>query len=345
MNTRKGVVSTRGIRKKNKNSPKKNSTKKKSTIIVKKKIDIPTSINKMEWVIIPKTDPKELVKSPENIETLSVFVYFFKRLMMQPKIRQFFVHQYRPDIEYFLVKIDWVDPNYEEKVKFIEQKIKETPEETDFIIDIAEQLSSGGHWTSLKRENGILEYMDPDPFYYGDASDDNNHTSFHKLVKKFPNPTQIYGNKNIMKTGLRAEKSIQNLHKNDKFCQSWSLFFLTTSHLYENIQGRIHFQKKEVALYEDKEKQYANFPSFLQNYLFLLDVWMHMFSDAGKAFNSLLASSSQWKKWKASKIVDKLGYIKRYLMKNQDNIITNIETQEDMFCLYENFIRDFMVKK
>lgn len=323
---------------KDKSPSPKNSTRKNNMTMTSEKT--PSFINKMEWVSIPNTDSNKFVMSPEKIENSEIFIYFFKRFMMQPKIRKYFVYKFRPDIPYYLVKIDWIDEHYEEKVKFIEKKLKE---KSDFIIDIAEQLSSGGHWTSLKRENGILEYMDPDPFFYGNASEDV-HKSFHRLVKKIPNPVEIYGTKNIIKTGIRAEKSIQNLHKNDKFCQSWSLFFLTTSHLYPQIPEKIRFQKGEVALYEDKERQFANFPAFLQNYLFLLEVWIDMFSSVDSQYNTMI-SDSMWKKWKSTKIIDKLKNIQRSLIKNKDNILSNIETQEDMFCLYEGFRGDYMVTK
>jgi hypothetical protein len=185
---------------------------------------------------------------------------------MQPYIRKYFIHKYRPNIDYSLVKLDFNDPYFYQKVKYMERKIKNKTDTSDFIIDIAQQLKEGGggHWTSLKRENGKLEYMDSDPFYYGYLLND-----FHKLVKNIPNPLEIYGDTNKNKSVYLAKKSIQNLHKKDTFCQSWSLFFLTISNIYPDISEKIKFQVKSPVLHEDEEGQIKNFPDFFNNFIFL----------------------------------------------------------------------------
>jgi hypothetical protein len=69
-----------------------------------------------------------------------------------------------------------------------------------------------------------------------------------------------------------------------------------------------------------------------------------MFSSVDSQYNTMI-SDSMWKKWKSTKIIDKLKNIQRSLIKNKDNLLSNIKTQEDMFCLYEGFRSDYMVKK
>ena len=38
--------------------------------------------------------------------------------------------------------------------------------------------------------NGKVEYMDPDPFFYGSTTRHNH--DFHEMVRKYPNPVSIY---------------------------------------------------------------------------------------------------------------------------------------------------------
>jgi hypothetical protein len=193
-------------------------------------------VNNFEWVLIPTTTKTQILESPMNIKDNDMFIYFFKRFLMQPQVRKYFIHKYRPNIDYSLVKLDYEDQYFDQKVRYMKRKIRNIT--GDFIIDIAQQLKKdgGGHWTSLKRENEVIEYMDSDPFYYGSGSND-----FHKLVKKYPNPMKIYGDTNKNNSQFQAKRSIQNLHKKDTFCQSWSLFFLTISNIYPDISEKIRF--------------------------------------------------------------------------------------------------------
>ena len=42
-------------------------------------------VNNFEWVIIPTTTEKQILKSPTKIEDNDMFIYFFKRFLMQLK--------------------------------------------------------------------------------------------------------------------------------------------------------------------------------------------------------------------------------------------------------------------
>jgi hypothetical protein len=294
-------------------------------------------VNNFDWVTIPNTRESKSLVSPIEIEDNDMFIYFFKRFLMQPQIRKHFIYKYRPTTDYYLVKLDYNDPHFSQKVKFIERKMK--VKDQDYIIDIAEQLKEGGggHWTSLKRENGRLEYMDPDPFYYGSGSN-----AFHKLVKNLPNPIEIYGDTNKNRSQYRANKSIQNLHKRDTFCQSWSLFFLTVSNMYPDNSERIRFQLKTPVTHQDTDAQYKNFPDFFNNFIFLLDVWIAMIQDDVDL--ERIVEGCQWENWNATDLVEKLGEIKTDFLKKEKIIKKDVEMQHDLFCLHKDAISSYMIK-
>lgn len=319
------------------------SRKSKKTSIKKTRkqtpaIDLNQYVNNFNWVPIPNTRESKTLVSPIKIKDNDMFIYFFKRFLMQPFIRKYFIHKYRPEIDYSLVKLDLNDPHFSQKVKYIERKIK--VKNQDYIIDIAEQLkeSGGGHWTSLKRENGCLEYMDSDPFYYGSGSN-----AFHTLVKNLPNPIEIYGDTNKNRSQYRAKKSIQNLHKRDTFCQSWSLFFLTVSNMYPDISERIRFQYNIPVTHQDTEAQYKNFPDFFDNFIFLLDVWIAMIM--GDTEIDKIVQDSQWENWNAKHLVAKLKEIKTDFLKREDKIKKEVEMQNDLFCLDKDAISGYMMKR
>ena len=293
-------------------------------------------VNNFDWVPIPNARESKSLVSPTKIKDNDMFIYFFKRFLMQPQIRKYFIHKYRPDIDYSLVKLDYNDSHFSQKVAYIQRKMKMK----NFIIDIAEQLKEGGggHWTSLKRENGKLEYMDSDPFYYGSGSND-----FHKLVKNIPNPIEIYGDTNKNRTQYRAKRSIQNLHKRDTFCQSWSLFFLTVSNMYPDISERIRFQHTIPVTHEDIDAQYTNFPDFFHNFLFLLDVWIAMIIKDTEI--EKMVQDSQWENWNATDLVTKLEEIKTDFLEKEDKIKKEVEIQNDLFCLHKDAISTYMIKR
>ncbi len=309
-------------------------------------------INKFEWVTIPGTQENDILVSPTKIEDKYMFMYFLKRFWMQPLVRRYFIHKFRPDIEYDLVKLDYGDDFYKEKLAFIkgrihERKIKSVggvkTQEKSWIFDIAEQLKDGGggHWTSLKYENGKLQYMDSDPFFYGSGATNQEKETLQEVIKNIPNPMEIYGSTNKNKSMYKAEKSIQNLHKKDIFCQSWSLFFLTISHLYPDFTKRIRFQEKKPVLHTDLDAQFANFPNFLENYRVLLDVWITLL-EKDKGLRELV-KDTQWRHWTAPAIVTSLANIRRFLSKNEDRLKTEIETQDDMFCIVKEEIEDYLI--
>lgn len=302
-------------------------------------------INKFEWVPIPGTQENDILVSPTKIEDKYMFMYFLKRFWMQPLVRRYFIHKFRPDIAYDLVKLDYGDAFYKEKLAFIARKIKSVGVKSNenWIIDIAEQLKDGGggHWTSLKFENGKLEYMDSDPFYYGSGTMNKEKETLQGIIKNIPNPIEVYGSTNKNKSMYKAEKSIQNLHKKDIFCQSWSLFFLTISHLYPNLTKRIRFQEKKPVLHADLDAQFANFPNFLENYRVLLDVWITLL-EKDKGLKDIV-KNTQWRHWNAPAIVTSLANIRRYLSKNEDRFLTDMETQDDMFCIVKEEIGDYLL--
>ena len=304
-------------------------------------------INKFEWVRIPGTQENDILISPTKIEDKYMFMYFLKRFWMQPLVRRYFIHKFRPDIEYDLVKLDYGDAFNKQKLAFIERKIKSTKlvgtEPQNWIIDIAEQLKEGGggHWTSLKYENGKLEYMDSDPFYYGSGATNKEKETLQGVIKNIPNPMEIYGSTNKNKSMYKAEKSIQNLHKKDIFCQSWSLFFLTISHLYPDLTKRIRFQEKKPVLHTDLDAQFANFPNFLENYRVLLDVWIRLL-EKDKGLGELV-KNTPWRHWTAAAVITSLGNIRRYISKNEDRFLTDMETQHDMFCIVKEEIGDYLL--
>ena len=306
-------------------------------------------INKFEWVLIPGTQENDILVSPTKIEDKYMFMYFLKRFWMQPIVRRYFIHKFRPDIEYDLVKLDYGDAFNKEKLAFIKRRIHERKIKSveksggNWIIDIAEQLKEdgGGHWTSLKYENEKLEYMDSDPFYYGSGATNKEKETLQGIIKNIPNPIEVYGSTNKNKSMYKAEKSIQNLHKKDIFCQSWSLFFLTISHLYPDLTKRIRFQEKKPALHTDLDAQFANFPNFLENYRVLLDVWITLL-EKDKGLHELV-KDTQWRHWTAPAVITSLANIRRYISKNEDRFLTEMETQDDMFCIVKEEIGDYLL--
>jgi len=295
-------------------------------------------VNHFDWVPIPNTRESKSLVSPTKIEDNDMFIYFFKRFLMQPYIRKYFIQKYRPNIDYSLVKLDYDDPHFSQKVKYIEKKMK--VKNTEYIIDIAEQLKEGGggHWTSLKYENGRLEYMDSDPFYYGSGTN-----AFHTLIKNLPNPIEIYGDNNKNRSQYRAKKSIQNLHKRDTFCQSWSLFFLTISNIYPDVSDKIKFQWNIPVTHQDKEAQYNNFPDFFDNFIFLLDIWIFMIRNDTNI--ETIVQGSQWENWNMISLIEKLEQIKKDYLKKEDEMKKEVEMQNDLFCLHKEMISKYMMKK
>ena len=162
-------------------------------------------------------------------------------------------------------------------------------------------------------------------------------------MKNIPNPIEIYGDTNKNRTQYRANKSIQNLHKRDTFCQSWSLFFLTVSNMYPDNSERIHFQLKIPVTHQDTEAQYKNFPDFFDNFIFLLDVWIAMILDDDNL--DRIVEGCQWENWTANDLVTKLEEIKTDFLKKEKIIKKDVEMQNDLFCLHKDTISSYMIKR
>ena len=266
-------------------------------------------------------------KNPSTLP-FNFFIIFFKKMLHQKSVRQFFVSKNKPGIPYYLIKLDFEDIHLKEKVNFIKYFIKCV--NTDFIIDIAEQLESGGgHWTALKRENGVLEYMDSDPFYYGSSAEEK-HATFHALVKTIPKPITIFGDK--------KKKRIQS-PSFDTFCQSWSLLFLTLT----NASSSNHYEK--LLFYGKKvtEDINAEFIIFVNNLVFIIDFWIDLLESANAEFNQLLSSSLQWKLWNKDNILKKLRGLKEYIKSKKDTVNALQNIKEPLFEYVRDEVNKYMI--
>jgi hypothetical protein len=340
----------------------------KSAKNTKKNITIPYIDTIPEFTDVPGIDPNESLINPrsENFgldyNGYGYFMFFFKHFLMQPFIRKLFVEKYHPEIvennRYHFIKIKYKDPNN----KYIVKKVKDIINEPgDFIIDLSQQDSHGtGHYTSLKRKDGMIEYMDSDPFFYGLETGQNK--ELYNLLEKYPNPQSIYGSTNKIE-GV-VQKSIQNLHQFDTFCQSWSLLFITLHNVandYTNIYERIHFNSEDTLPHttyyteedvekdigriidpEDKDatldaiaRRLSNFPNFKSNFLFLIDVWIYLINDNFEELNEIILSEkfTNWNNWDAESIIIRLNKIKRYV---KPRIITQYIFKSNVMEIYEN---------
>jgi hypothetical protein len=236
------------------------------------------------------------------------FLKIFKWLMMQYPIRKYFVLRHLGnEMEYYMVKLDYIDPLHNNKVNAIKNIIDN---KDSFVIDMAEQLSEGGggHWTSVKKQNNQIIYMDSDPISYGSEAE-SQHSDFHQLFETLPKPENIYGNENTI-------KSIQNVHVYDTFCQSWSLLFLTTPNDF-NING-LYFQEGKINMFTNNK---LNFEPFIRiNFIFIIKFWITLFSQEQENINMLL-QQSQWRNWEADHIVIYLNNLKEWIDHNNTNDI------------------------
>jgi hypothetical protein len=105
----------------------------------------------------------------------------------------------------------------------------------------------------------------------------------------------------------------------------------------------LKFQEKIPVLHSDIDAQFANFDKFLENYRVLLDIWITLL-EKDKGLRELV-KDTQWKHWTANAIVDSLANVRRYISKNEDRFKTDMDTQEDMFCIVEEDIGDYFTNK
>ena len=295
------------------------------------------------------------IKAMQNIENKEIispihpifekkygtFMFFFKQLLMQPFIRRLFVQKYYPEIvnqnRYCFIKIKYQDTRNTDIIHYI-RNIKN--DKQDFIIDLAQQDSHGtGHYTSLKRIDGKIEYMDSDPFFYG--ADAESNPSLYNLIKPIPNPKNIYGSINKNKSKLGAEKSIQNLHKFDTFCQSWSLLFITLNDIsdeYKDIYKKLDFQVKTPLLHTDEDGTITNFPKLINNFVFILGFWVDLIQSTEIELNEATSQSLQFKNWTANSIIKRLQEIGNYVTAKN---ITQSKYETNITCYYRDTISDF----
>jgi hypothetical protein len=73
----------------------------------------------------------------------------------------------------------------------------------------------------------------------------------------------------------------------------------------------------------------------------LLDVWIALL-EKDKGFREIV-KNTQWKLWTAPAMVASLANIRRFLSKNEDRLKTEIETQDDMFCIVKEEIGDYLL--
>lgn len=302
------------------------------------------------------------------------FLFFLKRLIMQPFMREYFVKKYNPEMPYAMIKISYKDINKTKKLNFIDSLIKSNQ---DFILDLAIQFSEGGggHYTSLKRENGRIEYMDSDSFVYGAAyGGEESEDRLSKMLQDIPNPEIIFGDDNKDNTSfLKAKRSIQNLHPSyDTFCQSWSLLFITLSKFIPDIHKQLNFQMSDYGIIEHysyfdsllesinedeemsenekeikrkeidqrksiiEQKENENFDRFIKNnFPFLLNFWTTLFND--NSINNLLQSQTlnQFKYWTSKTICDKLINIGIYLQEKKTKDIDEVNKTTFSFDVSE----------
>lgn len=257
-----------------------------------------------------------------DVNEYGMFIGLFKKFVKQPFIRKFLVSRYNPEIPYANIRFDSNDKYYDEKIQLVKMLLEDDEyKEHDFILDIAQELtnedegktSRSGHYTSLKREHGVIEYMDSDPFYYGNEPNEK----LNQLLAKYHNPEIIYGdnNKCIVKNKkgkpiVETKHSIQNVNKFDYFCQSWSLLYITIPN-FTDLPKKIQFTN-ETILHEDTEKQKDNFPKFIENFKILINFWITIFGDNIEDINKLI-KHTQFVDWEVDDIIQELKQIKKYI--------------------------------
>jgi hypothetical protein len=325
----------------NQNQTTRKTKKRKRTPSIKKSISpspsptpspTPTPILTTDWILYdlgnifePLINNKHKINKEYTIPTnTGYFIRRFKWLLMQYPLRKYFVSRIYPDIPYYMIKLDYNDTKYIQKLNFIKDAINKNNE--PFIIDLAEQLSEGGggHWSSLRRRytNELPVYMDSDPISYGSIAE-SKHKAFHKLFVELPNPIHIYGDDN---TNITTKKSIQNVHYLDMFCQSWSLVFLASNPDTMNYSQNLFFQHG-INTFDDELYQFDEF--IRMNFMVLIDFWIYLFDyESHDVINSIL-HESQWQQWSAESILYYLQQLKQWIINNSTETI--FKKRNDLF--------------
>jgi len=289
-------------------------------------------------VIIKGISSRQKLIEPTNFDKdeYGTFIHFLKMYIKQPFIRKFLVNKYNPKIPYGMLRIGYANnSDFITKIIFI-KTLLDDPEynQYDFILDIAvEQDENGsGHYCSLKREYGEIEYMDSDPFVYNNES----HPEFTELISKYNNPSNMYPDNNRCKSDYKYKSSIQNINKFDYFCQSWSLLYMTIPG-FMDLPRNINYNNKTPILHGDIEKQIETFPLYIDNFKILISFWITLLQENGSELNKLI-NNTQFANWKSDNIIEELNRIKIYI----DELISNeTMTLEEKYKEYEEIINSY----
>jgi len=280
-----------------------------------------------------------------HVNEYGMFIGLFKKFVKQPFIRKFLVNKYNPAIPYANIRFDSNDKYYNEKIQLVTKLLEDDEyKKYDFILDIAQELKSedngkisrSGHNTSLKREQGVIEYMDSDPFYYGNEPNEK----LNQLLAKYDNPALIYGDNNKCivkkgkKTSVKTKHSIQNVNKFDYFCQSWSLLYMTIPN-FTDLPKKIKFTDKTI-LHEDTETQIANFPKFIENFKLLIGFWITIFGHNKEGINKLI-KHTQFEDWEVDDIIQELKDIKDYIENLMNDKTKNIKEKYNEYLENINY--------
>jgi hypothetical protein len=280
---------------------------------------------------------KNLVKPTDFDENeYGTFMHFLRIYIRQPFIRKLLVNKYNPEIPYAMLRIGYVNNDeFKKKITFI-RTLLDDPEynQYDFILDLAveQDENGGGHYCSLKREDGEIEYMDSDPFVYNNES----HPEFTKLVSKYNNPSNMYPDNNRCKNKFKYKSSIQNINKFDYFCQSWSLLYMTIPG-FMDLPRNINYSSKIPIEHTENEKQKANFPLYIENLKILISFWITLLQENSSELNELI-ENTQFENWESDNIIEELNNINTYIGKlmNDPNM-----TPEQKYEEYEEIINSY----
>jgi hypothetical protein len=58
-----------------------------------------------------------------------------------------------------------------------------------------------------------------------------------------------------------------------------------------------------------------------------------------------LVQNTQWENWTSNKIVEKLEYVKRDFLEKEMNMKTDLELQNNLFCINKDTISKYMVRR
>jgi len=231
---------------------------------------------------------------PSEIERIGIFIYFLKQLFMEAPVRAHFMKKFNANYKYYLYRIDFDDKKRDAKIQEITNIYNEhIRTNCSFVIDIAEGLESGGHWTSIRYSQGKAYFMDSDPLSYGTEGKDLN-KRLHDWTKNMNLPPEMYGN------NVYRQHSIQALDTSDTFCQSWSLLYFTLAETNPQMFALLKYKQNE----RPKEK-YSNFYNeFINNFMTLIGLWKQMMGN-DSTYDALI-ENTQWKNWNSKSVCERL---------------------------------------